>query len=416
MDELLQLLAVPSETGHTELMFDYLLRLGHGMGWKMYSDAKKNLYAVKGEGTVETYPCAVAHTDTVHRVRKDHEIKPLIFNGNIIGFDPLDLDWTGIGGDDKCGIWAALHCLKVLPACKAVFFVDEERGCKGSGDCDMEFFKDCRYILQADRRGNADFVTDIDGRLSSDEFLTAVAPIIHSFGYKHSDGLMTDVRQLRDKDVGISVANMSAGYYRPHSDREYINIYDLEQVCLMMQTIFEQVTDTFPFKYEKKVWKPAQGWVSSYDKKKAKGNSDDQSAFEGDGFNGLARCDYCATLNLIRELIEGNDGTGPFVCLDCALVKEETGSYPVVDKTKGFWHSLTMGSLSRKKRRKMKKWGRKNTNGANGNGETVIVHGTAQTPIVVPKSPDLSPPIAATLREAADKVATAVNNEDPYPF
>lgn len=400
MNELLQLLAVPSETGHTELMFDYLLRLGHGMGWKMYSDQKKNLYAVKGEGTVETYPCAVAHTDTVHRIRKDHEIKPLVFNGNIIGFDPLDLDWTGIGGDDKCGIWAALHCLKVLPACKAVFFVDEERGCKGSGDCDMEFFKDCRYILQADRRGNADFVTDIDGKLSSDEFLTAVAPIIHSFGYKHSDGMMTDVRQLRDKDVGISVANMSAGYHRPHGDREYINIYDLEQVCLMMQTIFEQVTDTFPFKYEKKVWKPAQGWVSEYDRKKAKGKGG-QSEFQGDGYDGLARCDYCGVLNLMRELIEGSDGKGPFVCLDCALVKDESGSYPVVDKTEGFWRSLTIGSLSRKKRRKMKKWGRKNTNGANGNGETVIVHGP----------PDLGPPISVVKPPEATLV-----DDDKIPF
>jgi hypothetical protein len=33
---------------------------------------------------------------------------------------------TGIGGDDKCGVYACLELLKELPNLKAAFFVSEE--------------------------------------------------------------------------------------------------------------------------------------------------------------------------------------------------------------------------------------------------------------------------------------------------
>src|SRR5436190_4122675 len=378
MDELLKLLAVPTHTGHTEAMYEFLRVIGTQRGWKLYYDEKWNLYAVKGEGDVATYPCVVAHMDTVHHIEKEGSIMPLVIDGNIIGFNPAKMQLTGIGGDDKCGIWAAIYCMDRLPACKAVFFVDEERGCQGSGNCTMGFFADCRYILQADRRGNADFVTDIWGKLSSKEFLDAVDPVLVKWGYKHSDGAMTDVRELRDKGVGISVANMSAGYYRPHSDGEFINIKDLEECCGMMLEIFEKVTDVYRFVYQK--WSPP---APAATKSSGKGHSV-QSSFPdyepeggGGGFGGLVRCDYCATLTLVRELIEGSDGVAPFVCLDCALHKEEHGTYPKLG-LRDFWSRLSGGKtngMSRKEKRRAKKRFYSIRRNGKGKEEVVVTHG-----------------------------------------
>jgi hypothetical protein len=160
------------------------------------------------------------------------------------------MEQTGIGGDDKCGIYAALHCLSSLPCCKVTLFVDEEVGCIGSYTADISFFSDCRFILQADRRGNSDFVTDICGPLSSPAFLAAVSPIICKHGYKPCSGAMSDVMALAENNVGVSVANMSAGYYNPHEACEYINLVDLANVTAMMLEICK-LKDSFPFKRDK---------------------------------------------------------------------------------------------------------------------------------------------------------------------
>ena len=75
---------------------------------------------------------------------------------------------------------------------KCVFFVGEETGCVGSGRADMDFFNDCRFVIQCDRRGNSDMVTHINGTpLCSDDFIRAVEP--EKYGYAECTGLLTDV-------------------------------------------------------------------------------------------------------------------------------------------------------------------------------------------------------------------------------
>jgi len=353
-------------------MYNYLLGLGHAEGWEMLSDKVGNLYAVKGKA--ESYPCAVAHMDTVHRIEKGG-ILPIVVQGKIFGLNPQTMRQTGIGGDDKCGIWAALHCMRALPVCKAVFFVDEENGCRGSGSCDLTFFKDCRYILQADRRGNNDFVNRISGGdLSSDEFQEAVALIIKRFGYRHSWGAMTDVMQLRDDNVGISAANMSAGYHNPHSDDEYIVVEELSRVCEMMEIIFREVTDTYPYTYVPKpvAFVPAgkaggggYGHVADKDDPFYVPWPDDATPADGGvpEHSGSTwkpvHCSFCSAKVYRNDLIEED----PPVCIDCALFKEEHGFYPVSD-IGGMWRRLQglQGKFGGK--RKRKKW--KGIKGGNG--------------------------------------------------
>ena len=244
LDPLLKsILEIESETGNCAEMRDFLASLAEMRGWRHSQDEAGNLYVVSGDA--DSYPCIVAHLDTVHDITGDG-IVPVVIGENVTGMNPVTMQQTGIGGDDKCGIYAALYCLQNLPACRAAFFVDEESGCEGSGAADMAFFADCRFVLQADRRGNSDFVTDISGPLSSSRFQKAVAPLLKRHGYRKSPGGLTDVMQLRDNGIGVSVANMSAGYYNPHTSGEYINLPDLQRACDLMLDIC-QLPGRFPF-------------------------------------------------------------------------------------------------------------------------------------------------------------------------
>lgn len=230
-------------------------------GWKIDNDDVGNLYVTKGMAV--NYPCVVAHMDTVHSIHKQGYIKAVeVGSDRITGINPVTMRQTGIGGDDKCGIYAALESLNHLDYCKAAFFVDEEIGCVGSYRCDIDFFFDTRFILQADRRGNSDFVNDICGPISSDEFCDAVRPYLTKYNFDFSHGMMTDVEALRNRDVGVSCANISAGYYNPHQDCEYISLKDLANTTNLMLQLFEELHDVYVYKH---VYAPRQtAWNSAY--------------------------------------------------------------------------------------------------------------------------------------------------------
>jgi tripeptide aminopeptidase len=258
---LVDLLSVPTESGRCEAMIEFIVSYCTKKGMEVLQDKIGNLYVIKGRA--ESYPCVVAHMDTVHAIESGG-IVPIEIDGLVTGFNPVTMEQTGIGGDDKCGIYAALRCLSRLPACKAVFFVDEEIGCVGSRECDLEFFKDTRFVLQADRRGHDDWVEDIGGPLGSPEFQSAVKPILAKYGYKPCRGMMTDVEALRDSKVGVSVANMSAGYYNPHEPCEYISLSALNRVAAMMTEICRSLTVAFPFTYERPPRSFTRSWRTRF--------------------------------------------------------------------------------------------------------------------------------------------------------
>lgn len=245
MLDLKDLLAVQSVTYDTGEMEQFIIDYISEIGLDYTQDGEGNIYIIQKKGL----PFVVAHMDTVHRINKG-SLVPVQIGDLITGIMYPSMEQSGIGGDDKCGIYAALTLL-TEGLCNAAFFVDEESGCLGSYKADKAMFKGCPYILQADRRGNNDFVTNISGEISSKEFQKAVRPHLKSHGYKLSTGMMTDVMALADIGIGISVANMSAGYYNPHMDDEYINIKDLDNCIDLMRAILTNIKQKFPHKRTK---------------------------------------------------------------------------------------------------------------------------------------------------------------------
>lgn len=225
-------------------------------------DNAGNVYFTKG--TAETYPCVVAHLDQVQK-KHSEDFVTLIDEGLAIGYSPSMKRQEGLGADDKNGLWICLQCLKEFDVIKVAFFVGEEIGCAGSSRCNMDFFKDCRFVVQPDRKGSSDLITSIScGEICSKEFLADITPEL--FGYKPTSGLMTDVLELSERNVGISCINLSCGYYSPHSDEEFTVIDDLLNCLEFVKHIIRTCTKVYPHTYEDKyTWRGSYGHSWMYD-------------------------------------------------------------------------------------------------------------------------------------------------------
>lgn len=232
-DRLIQTLSVQSASYDQWRMFAYIIRQLEEIGCD-YHVHEGNVYATKGKADI--YPCIVSHMDTVHAITSDLTI--LQVGEKYAGFNRIKMQQTGIGGDDKVGIFIALECLRHFSNIKSVFFRDEEVGCEGSYEAKMEFFEDCGFVLQCDRQGNSDFIDNAGFvELCSKAFKKDIKWIIRKHGYKFDKGMMTDVMALKENGLECCAANMSCGYYSPHTSYEYVNVKDVENCLDMVKEI-----------------------------------------------------------------------------------------------------------------------------------------------------------------------------------
>ena len=202
-----------------------------------------NLYVVKGES--ETYPCLVSHIDQVSHCNHSKDFKSVETRDIIFGYSPKNRRFENLGADDKNGVFICLECLKKHDAIKVVFFREEEVGCRGSSEAMMSFFDDIRFVIQPDRKGNSDLITNISySELCSEKFLEEVEP--EKWGYREENGLMTDVLTLKENGLGVSCINVSCGYYNPHTDEEVTVKKDLMKSLSFIEHIIEDCTDVYP--------------------------------------------------------------------------------------------------------------------------------------------------------------------------
>ncbi len=208
---------------------------------RVTQDAHGNLYVTKGDA--DTYPCLCAHMDQVQHLHPK-DFKCIEDDDVIFGYSPKMKKQCGLGADDKNGLFLALTCLQRYDVLKCAFFVAEEVGCVGSSHADVQFFDDCRFCVQIDRRGNADMVTSISwADICSEEFINDTKCV--DYGYAVSTGLMTDVEALRENGVTCSCINLSCGYYEPHTDVEFTVKSDLVKCYRFVCGIIENCTKTY---------------------------------------------------------------------------------------------------------------------------------------------------------------------------
>ena len=230
VENLYNVMQIQSASYESERMERFITRRLNALGLKHEVDSYGNIYVTKGKA--ELYPTMVCHIDTVHEI--NNNVQVFKRDNKMFAMDMLTVEQYGIGGDDKVGIYITLSMLENLNNCKAVFFKDEEVGCLGSTKANFKFFDNSTIVLQCDRKHYGDFVSSINGtKLNDDTLLNDLAALLDNFNLSSTTGGLTDVLQIA-KNNDVQVANLSCGYYNPHTNEEYIDIldvFDTEKFC-----------------------------------------------------------------------------------------------------------------------------------------------------------------------------------------
>lgn len=229
-----EILSIPSYSGNERKLVNFICEFLEENKIPYKVDELFNIYCTKGDADI--YPCVVAHTDTVHNnnhIDVRTELKKNCRNVLKEAYKGYDAKGkpTGIGGDDKAGVFACLTLLLELPVLKASFFVSEEIGCKGSKEADEAFFENVGYAIQFDAPFDY-MVTEVSSGVPlfdrrSEFFKKANTVLIEYIIPEYGSHPFTDVYALK-KLFDFSCINLSIGYYDHHTADEYVILEDVE--------------------------------------------------------------------------------------------------------------------------------------------------------------------------------------------
>lgn len=177
----------------------------------------------------------VAHMDTVHQ-----EVPHLMVHNRTLGTISSP---TGIGGDDRCGIYMVLEVVKKYN-CSVLFCEDEEVGGVGArkfAKSDLIGQLDFNYIIEFDRKGSNDAVFyDCDNPEFTD-FITKEF-------YKETYGSFSDI-SIVAPELGCAAVNLSCGYYNAHTNEEYVVLAEMDASIEAACKILERTTESDKFEY-----------------------------------------------------------------------------------------------------------------------------------------------------------------------
>lgn len=190
----------------------------------------------------------VAHLDTVH---KEPVREICTSKGGEYLMSP-----QGIGGDDRCGVYALLKLAECGPTHHPwlLFCCEEEVGGLGSEAFAIDWSNgllpaslgELKLVIELDRKGNNDAVYYECDNTDLEDYMT-------SLGWKTEWGTFTDICNICPA-LGVAGVNLSVGYYNQHTNGEYICLSDLTSTIQRVKQIILTI-DELP-RYE---------WVDLYD-------------------------------------------------------------------------------------------------------------------------------------------------------
>lgn len=214
--------------------------------------SKGNFILVKGVAPV----MLVAHLDTVH----EQPVKDICTSadGNII------MSPQGIGGDDRCGVFALvkIHQLsKIKPW--LLFTCEEEVGGLGAKKFCLAHSQhqlpneldSLKFIIELDRKGSRDAVSYRCANPDFEAYITGK-------GFKTAQGSFSDISVIAP-ELGVAAVNLSCGYYAAHTRHEYIVRSELEST---IEKVSEMVSDAAKPDFPKFVY--VENFIKPYHPKK----------------------------------------------------------------------------------------------------------------------------------------------------
>lgn len=149
----------------------------------------------------------VAHLDTVHEQLPQQ-----------IDYDSVRQTLKaeeGIGGDDRCGVFAMVSLVERGYMPHVLFTFDEEIGCLGAEIAAQRLCPEVNFLIEIDRMGRGQAVY-------YDCTNEAFMEVIESFGFVRERGSSSDIAVLAPQ-FGVAAVNVSAGYMNEHRHDEEID-------------------------------------------------------------------------------------------------------------------------------------------------------------------------------------------------
>ena len=222
-------------------------------------DRLGNLYIIKGTAR-DGYPTLVCHMDQVQALHSsDFEVRQE--DGMLYGWSERQ-QREGLGADDKNGIFVCLRCLEQCERLKVFMAVGEEKGCIGSYRADLSFFADSLYVLEPDCKGGEEIHTNLRGiPCASPDFEHALQA--EANGYTITPGKTSDILALTLSNIGVSCANIPAGYHLPYKDDEYTLLSKLYHTLSYIRHLVQTLTLRYPYEYKSDTQRHAEAEINN---------------------------------------------------------------------------------------------------------------------------------------------------------
>ena len=191
-----------------------------------------------------------AHMDTVHKelVKDYYEDIQTNKDGNITHTISSP---QGIGGDDRCGIYAILKIIESGYIPYVLFCEDEEIGGVGSAKfCktkNITELSNLKFLIELDRANANDLV------FYSNTNQDWIDWVEDETNWKESWGTFSDISHLSPA-CEISSVNLSCGYYKAHTVYEYVIMEELLETIEMTKHLLDaskKVEEAFVYKERK---------------------------------------------------------------------------------------------------------------------------------------------------------------------
>ena len=200
--------------------------------------SKGNFILVHGQAPV----MLIAHLDTVH----EQPVRDICISAdkNIL------MSPQGIGGDDRCGVFALVKIYQSAQIKPWLLFTcDEEVGGLGAKQFCLAHkqrqlpteLDDLKFLIELDRKSSRDAVFY---RCDNPDFKAYIS----GKGFKFAQGSFSDI-SLIAPELGIAAVNLSCGYYAPHTRHEYINRKELDSTIAKVVSIIGDSPNLPRFEY-----------------------------------------------------------------------------------------------------------------------------------------------------------------------
>ena len=189
-----------------------------------------------------------AHMDTVHKelIKDYYEDVQTDEDGNTTHTITSP---QGIGGDDRCGIYAILKIIESGYIPYVLFCEDEEIGGVGSNK-----FCKTKYITEL---SNLKFLIELDRANANDLVFYSNANqdwidwVEDETNWKKSWGTFSDISHLSPA-CEVSSVNLSCGYYKAHTVYEYVIMEELLETIEMTKHLLDASKKVEAFVYEER--------------------------------------------------------------------------------------------------------------------------------------------------------------------